>query len=74
VTATRKPSKPWRVTLRTAGGPVNTDHRSERAAYEQINGERDAIAASTSQTTAISIRHWEDGRWRLYEDGLENLL
>jgi len=66
VTTVRKPSKPWRVILRTPGGPVETDHRGQRAAYEQANRERAAIHA-----TAITIRHWEDGRWRLYDDGLE---
>jgi hypothetical protein len=57
VSTDRPPSKRWRV--HGARG-ISTDHRSERAAYEAAK----SILATGAR---ITIHHWENGSWRLYE-------
>lgn len=53
----RPPSKRWRV---YGARGLSTDHRSERAVYE-------AAETIVNSGTKATIRHWEDGRWVLYE-------
>ena len=57
----KKPSKPWRVI--TSAGPQ--DYTSERKAYDALN----AIAAigTAAIGVKVTIQHWENGRWGLYE-------
>ena len=52
-----RPSKPWRV---YGARGISTDHRSQRAAYEQVT-------AQTRLGVRSKVYHWEDGSWRLYE-------
>jgi hypothetical protein len=54
----RKPSKPWRVHGR---GGASTDYRGQRAAYE-------AVASVTAAGAKVTVYHWEDGRWRRYDE------
>lgn len=58
----RKPSKPWRVSAPVAGtmADVTVDHRSERAAYKHVRALLDIGAR-------VTVHHWEEGRWCLYE-------
>ena len=52
-----RPAKPWRVYGR---GPVSVDHRTQRAAYEQVQ-------TQTRLGVKSKVYHFEDGSWRLYE-------
>ena len=55
--ADRKPSKPWRV---YGARGISNDHRSERAAYDEVQ-------TLLRNGTKATVYHWEDGSWRLYE-------
>ena len=61
MTAPKKPSKPWRV---IAGG-VATDHTSEKKTCERLNNL--AAIGTAALGLRITVEHWEDGRWILYE-------
>jgi hypothetical protein len=65
---TRK-SKPWAVILRTAGGPIRTEHTSEAKTYEKVRAEVAAIKAGASRVTRIRVEHWDRdaGRWILFD-------
>ena len=56
-TPARKPSKPWRVYGR---GPVSTECRSQRSAY-------DVVAYITKAGDRARVYQWADGSWQLYE-------
>ncbi|WP_103512908.1 hypothetical protein [Streptomyces sp. SM13] len=66
----RKPSKPWRLVLSTAGGPVYTTHRSKPATYRAIDEEKRRVADGTSRVTRITVDQWDvDGQqWQRYEN------
>lgn len=66
----RKPSKPWRLVLSTAGGPVYTTHRSKPAAYRAIDEEKQRVANGSSRVARITVEQWDiDGqRWQRYEN------
>ena len=53
-----KPAKPWRV---YGPGSFSTDHRSQRAAYERVNGVTRKLGSKAK------VYHWDEGSWRLYE-------
>lgn len=56
--ATRPPSNRWRISgVRGAG---NLHYRSERAAY-------DAVEIFVAGGEKVTVYHWEDGSWKLYE-------
>jgi len=61
---TTKPAKPWRVIT----GGVTTDYSSERKAYDALN----ALAAigTAAIGVKVTVHHWENGRWALYERAL----
>ena len=56
--AARAPARRWRVY-----GPrgLSIDYRSERAAYERVNG------LTRNLGTAAKVYHWQDGSWTFYE-------
>ena len=60
---TRRPRKPWRVTVAGPDVRAVSDHTSERAAYAFLN----AALRGNSPAASADIHQWEDGRWRLYE-------
>ncbi|MGC4925558.1 hypothetical protein [Streptomyces sp. DT117] len=66
----RKPSKPWRLVLITAGGPVYTTHRSKPAAYRAVDEEKQRVANGSSRVTRITVEQWDvDGqRWQRHEN------
>jgi len=55
---TRRPSKIWRIVVPSPGGPIEKPQRSEAAA-------RDAVEAEKQTTTAnrITVQKWEGGQW-----------
>lgn len=57
----KRPSSPWRILWITPGGPHTTKYRSERAAYDAINEERQKIADGLSQVTRIRVEKWDPG-------------
>lgn len=59
----RRPRKPWRVTVTGPDVRTESDHTSERAAYQFMH----AALGGGSPATKASVHHWEDGRWQLYE-------
>jgi hypothetical protein len=61
MTVPRKPAKPWRA---IAGG-VPADFTSEKKTYDHIN--HLASIGGASLGLRITVEHWEDGRWVLYE-------
>ncbi|MEV0443523.1 hypothetical protein AB0I84_35610 [Streptomyces spectabilis] len=67
--AAKKPSKPWRLVLSTAGGPVYTAHRSKPAAYRAIEEEKQRVADGYSRVVRIAVEQWDiDGsRWQRVE-------
>ncbi|WP_329142898.1 hypothetical protein OIU91_04410 [Streptomyces sp. NBC_01456] len=63
---TRKPSKPWRVTLTGPGVEVEvevTSFTSEAKTYAFVL----ATLGADSPTTSAKIDHWEGGRWWWFE-------
>lgn len=54
---TRAPAKKWRV---YGARGINTDYRSQRAAYE-------AVASIVKSGAKARVWHWENGSWKLYE-------
>ena len=64
----RKPSKPWSVTKKTSKGVLPaTAFRSEEAAYEAVTLGRLGAEKGATDVVAATVHHWEDGRWRRYE-------
>ena len=57
----KTPSKRWRL---IAGG-VDTDYTSEKKAYDRLNNL--AATGTAALGLRITVHHWEDGQWRLYE-------
>lgn len=60
----RKPRKPWRLTLTGPDVRAQSDHGSQDAAYRLM---RAALKGDDSPADTGEVRHWEDGRWVLYE-------
>ena len=61
MTDIKKPSKPWRLIT----GGVTTDHTSESKAYDHLNTL--AAIGTAALGLRITVHHWEDGQWVLYE-------
>jgi len=59
--ADKAPAKRWRL---IAGG-VATDYTSESKAYGHLNNL--AATGTAALGLRITIQHWENGRWGLYE-------
>jgi hypothetical protein len=62
VTATRSPSKPWRV---YGARGISTDYASKRAAYEAVES-----IAGTGTRPGISrakVFHWISGSWVIHD-------
>lgn len=56
--ASSRPSKTWRIITPLPDGPIIKPQRSETAA-------RDAVEAEKETTTAnrITLQKWQDGQW-----------
>lgn len=65
-----KPSKPWRLVMSTAGGPIYVPHRSKPAAYRAVEEEKQRVADGSSRVVRIAVEQWDvDGkRWQRYEN------
>lgn len=61
---TAKPRKPWRVTLTGPDVRAQSDQTSETKAYAFMHA---ALKGDDSPANTGEIRHWEHGRWVLYE-------
>ncbi|MGW5616263.1 hypothetical protein [Streptomyces sp. NPDC003877] len=59
-----KPRKPWRLILTGPEVRAQSDHGSETAAYSLMHT---ALKSDDSPADTGEVRHWEDGRWVLYE-------
>lgn len=56
----RRPSKPWRVTIRP--GDIETAHTSKAKAFAHMRAE-----LFVGNGSSAHVHCWEDGRWRLFE-------
>ena len=61
---TANPRKRWRLTLTGPDVRAQSDHGSETAAYSLM---RAALKGDDSPADTGEVRHWEDGRWVLWE-------
>jgi hypothetical protein len=61
MTSSKTPSKPWRVITDANAA----DYSSERKAYDALNAL--ARIGTAAIGVKVTVRHWEHGRWALYE-------
>jgi hypothetical protein len=64
---TNTPSKRWRVITDSATGGSSVDYRSRQAAYDATLDLAASPGTVVSIGDPITVKHWEDGRWVLYE-------
>lgn len=67
---TEKPSQRWKVIFLTDAAPLpEQKFRSERAAYQVVNGERDRIKEGVSRVKRAVVYEWDvaAGRWMTFE-------
>lgn len=67
--AAQKPSRPWRLMMRTSGLVVESKHRSQPEAYREVAAQKEKIANGTTRVTRIRVEKWsvDYGRWELFE-------
>jgi len=66
----KKPSQPWKVVFLTDATPLpEKKFRSERAAYQAVNGERELIKEGTSRVKRAVVYQWQNGsgRWMVFD-------
>jgi hypothetical protein len=64
---TTDPAKRWRVITDSATGGSSVDYSSEQAAYGAVNDLAANPGTVVSVGDPITIKHWEGGRWVLWE-------
>ncbi|MEU8682960.1 hypothetical protein [Streptomyces sp. NPDC048611] len=67
---TQRPRKPWRVVSVHRDEKLQEEFTSERAAYDHVIEQRQKAQEGAITLTDIQVHNWEDGRWGLFEDGL----
>jgi len=64
---TAKPRKPWRVILTGPTARVESEHTSERRAYDHLVSELRLAKTSERDHTEARVMQWEGGRWWHFE-------
>lgn len=60
---TKKPRKPWRITVTGPEFRATSDHTSQRVAYAFLL----AALRHDGPATVARVDYWEDGLWRHFE-------
>lgn len=66
----KNPSQPWKVVFLTDAAPLpEKKFRSEKAAYQAVNGERELIRQGSSGVKRAVVYEWqkESGRWMTFD-------
>ena len=67
---TKRPSQPWKVVFLTDAAPLpERKFRSERAAYQAVNGERELVKQGVSRVKRAVVYEWQkdSGRWMTFD-------
>lgn len=64
---TAKPRKPWRVILTGPIARVETEHTSEKRAYDYLVTELRLAKQGERPHTEAKVMQWEGGRWWHFE-------
>lgn len=64
---TSKPRKPWRVIISSTATYDESEHTSEKKAYEHLVPELRRLKGTALPNLKAKVMQWEGGRWWHFE-------